>query len=219
MKLKPGDSLPELSLLTDIKDDLPSIINLSNIIDLGNLNGIHKLLRVTAYILRFTKRRRNFGDITSDEIESARKKLWKISEQQLHAREQKTEFLKTKGSLRIFTEDEILRCGGRLTNSDLPYDSKHPIYLPRPSRLAKLLIEEAHDNVYHQKEKATLVEVRANYWIPQYRKLVRSLLKKCYLCKRLDSLSFSLPLSPPLPSIESKCHLHSPMLDLIIWAH
>ena len=98
LKLKPGDSLPELSLLTDIKDDLPSIINLSNIIDLGNFNGIHKLLRVTAYILRFTKRRRNFGDITSDEIESARK-LWIISEQQLHAREQKTEFLKTKGSL------------------------------------------------------------------------------------------------------------------------
>ena len=83
----------------------------------------------------------------------------------------KTEFLKTKGSLRIFTEDEILKCGGRLTNNDLPYDSKHPIYLPRHSRLAKLLIEEAHDNVYHQKEKATLVEVRANYWIPQCRKI------------------------------------------------
>ena len=29
LKLKPGDSLPELSWLTDIKDDLPSIINLS----------------------------------------------------------------------------------------------------------------------------------------------------------------------------------------------
>ena len=73
------------------------------------------------------------------------------------------------------------------------------IYIPRDTKLAELIVAEAHDNVFHQKEKSTLVEVRSNYWIPRGRKLVRRVVKKCHLCKRLEGAPFSLSKAPNLP--------------------
>ena len=93
-----------------------------------------------------------------------------------------------------------MRCKGRLSNAELPYDTKYPIYIPKSSHLAKLIVIEAHDNVFHQKERATLTEVRSNYWIPQCRRLVRNLVPKCQLCLKLESLALSLPPAPSLPS-------------------
>ena len=84
-------------------------------------------------------------------------------------------------------------------NSDLPYDSQYPIFIPNSSRLAQLIVLHAHERVYHKKEKFTLVQIRSEFWIPQCRQLVRSILKKCILCRRLEGIQFAIPPEPPLP--------------------
>ena len=123
-----------------------------------------------------------------------------ISEQQFDAQSRGKDFEKDKANLRIFVDkDRVMQCRGRIENSDLPYDSKFPIYIPRRSRLAELIVLQAHDAVFHQKVRSTLTEIRTTYWIPRGRQLVKNVLIKCRLCKWLDSPAFSLPPSPPLP--------------------
>ena len=175
---------------------------LHELIKLEKFNDLSHLLRVTSYCLRFVSREKTefSEELQSNEIENARK-LWLISEQFRYSQSNKEEFEKTKANLKIYVDEQgVMRCRGRLGNSELPYDTKYPVYVPHQSRLAVLLILEAHENVFHQKERPTLTEVRTNYWIPKCRRLIRSLLPKCWLCNRLESLAFTLPSAPPLPN-------------------
>ena len=173
---------------------------LAQMVDLNRFSDFDKATRVAAYVLRFASHsERETGDLTCEEISNARKMLI-ISEQQLDAQSRGKDFEKDKANLRIFVDDDgVMRCRGRIENSDLPYDSKFPIYIPRRSRLAELIVLQAHDAVFHQKVRSTLTEIRTTYWIPRGRQLVKNVLIKCRLCKWLDSPAFSLPPSPPLP--------------------
>ena len=65
--------------------------------------------------------------------------------------------------------------------------------------LARLLVLDAHEEVFHQKTRPTLTQVRSNYWIPRGRQFVASALKPCTLCQRLDSQPYQLPAPPNLP--------------------
>ena len=173
---------------------------LDEFIDIKKFRCLVKLLCVTSYVVRVVTRtrERETGELSQAELEAARRR-WIIQVQREDAKTK--EFVKTKANLRIYTDDEgIMRCRGRISNSSLPYDTKFPVYIPRRSHFAELIIREAHNNVFHQKERATLTEVRTNYWIPQCRKLVRSILPRCSLCRRLESMAFSIPPAPPLPS-------------------
>ena len=173
--------------------------NLSKLIRLDKSNDIDKLVRITAYVLRFASRQRNEGDLTTQELDNARTQLI-ISEQQLDQFSRGKDFVKDKANLRIFVDDKgLMRCRGRISNSELSYDTKFPIYIPKRSRLATLIVWQAHEAVFHQKERSTLTEIRNTYWIPRGRQLVRSLLHKCTLCNWLDSQAFTLPPAPPLP--------------------
>ena len=173
--------------------------NLSKLIGLEKSNDFDKLARVAAYVLRFTSRQRQEGDLTTEEIDNARTQLI-ISEQQFDKSTRGDDFLKDKANLRIFVDEKgVMRCRGRISNCELSYDIKFPIYIPRRSQLATLIVWQAHDTVFHQKERATLAEIRNTYWIPRGRQLVRSLLYRCNLCNWLDSPAFTLPPAPPLP--------------------
>ena len=169
--------------------------NIGQLIDITKFNDIQKLLRVTAYMLKFAYRNKDFGELNRYEYS---RKLWIINEQKADEM-RNPDFQKIKANLRIYVENGIMRCRGRLSNSYLPYDTKFPIYIPRESHLGKLLITVAHESVFHQKERATLTAIRTNYWIPQGRKLIRNLLPKCYLCRRMETVACSLPPPPPLP--------------------
>ncbi len=189
----------EITMLSDECDTPPSN-KLTQIIDLKRFSDFDKATRTAGYVLRFaTHGERENGDLTCKEISEARKMLI-ISEQKFDVLSRGKDFEKDKANLRIFTdEDGLMRCRGRIENSELPYNTKFPIYIPRRSRLAELIVLKAHDAVFHQKERSTLTEIRTTYWIPRGRQLVRSMLLKCRLCKWLDSAAYTLPPSPPLP--------------------
>ena len=176
---------------------------LHSIIDLGKFNDLAKLLCVTALVLRFISNIKSKtkiqGELQASEMKRAQQ-LWVISEQLRDEKSNPIESKKTKANLRTYLDDGVMRCRGRLGNSELPYDSKYPIYIPKRSRLAILIITEAHENVFHHKERPTMTEVRTNFWIPTCRKLVRSVIPKCKLCIRLESVALTLPPAPSLPA-------------------
>lgn len=103
--------------------------------------------------------------------------------------------------LDLFTDDlGVWRCGGRLTESDLPYSVKYPIILPRDHYFTLLVIKQAHSRVLHNGVKETLTELRAKYWVVKGRSLVKRIISKCVICRRHEGLPYKAPPPPPFPS-------------------
>jgi len=90
----------------------------------------------------------------------------------------------------------ILRCYGRYMNNSLSEDTKNPKLLPRH---AVLLVREVYQRLVHTGVAHTLAQLREEYWIPQGRAQVRSLISKCVICQKYEGSSFQLPNMPPWP--------------------
>lgn len=78
----------------------------------------------------------------------------------------------------------LLRVGGRLQNSQLDPDAKHPFILPRVSPLTSLIISDAHQRTLHGGTQVTLAYIRRSYWILGGRAPVRSYILRCVRCAR-----------------------------------
>ena len=82
-------------------------------------------------------------------------------------------------------EEGLIRVGGRLENSTLPFEVKHPIVLPRSSQVTDLIIDHFHKKVKHQGKGMTMNEIRSNgLWILGFNAAVASYIYKCVQCRR-----------------------------------
>ena len=174
---------------------------LSDIIEITKFSDLNKLLRVTAYVLRFTSKDNtveNSVEILEEELKRARM-MWIASEQRQFALREREKFVKLANGLCFFSEDGLIRCKGRLKFADLPYNTKFPLFVPTDSYLSELLISEAHDKVFHQKVSPTLVQLRSEYWVPKSRCLVTKVVSKCALCNIYDAVPYKQTPLPDLP--------------------
>ena len=64
-------------------------------------------------------------------------------------------------------EDErgVVRCQGRLGNSDLVDSAKYPILLDSNHHFTTLVVWSCHRRVMHGGIKETLAELRSTFWI------------------------------------------------------
>ena len=179
--------------------------SIGQIIDIQRFSSIHKLYRVTAYVLKFIKLLRKqvkSHEITQTELSEA-ERLWIMDAQ--YGLVQNQNFPKWKAQFGLFQdESQVWRCGGRLHHANLPFSSKHPVILSKTSTLAMLIAHSAHQRVQHNGVKETLTEIRAKYWIIGGRSLIRSIIHKCVTCRRFEGRPFIPPPAPPLPSFRVK---------------
>lgn len=80
--------------------------------------------------------------------------------------------------------DGILRMGGRLGNSLLPYEEKHPVVLPADSHFTLLVARSYHCRSLHGGVQLTLTMIRQRYWIPTGRSTVKKVICRCVTCAR-----------------------------------
>ncbi|XP_066926063.1 uncharacterized protein [Clytia hemisphaerica] len=99
----------------------------------------------------------------------------------------------------LFLGGEVYRWKGRLNNAPIPFDAKHPIWLPTNSPLVDLLIKQAHDKVMHNGQRETLNELRSQFQIPRLRQRVRHFIYKCTICKKHGGKAYRYPESYDLP--------------------
>ena len=79
--------------------------------------------------------------------------------------------------LNPFVDNEgILRVGGRLVHSELPFDQKHPILLPSNHHITRLIIREEHVRLKHAGAQTTLYSVRELYWPLDARNIIRRII-------------------------------------------
>ena len=96
--------------------------------------------------------------------------------------------------------DGLMRGRGRLDNSDLAEGARRPILLPKSERLTCLVVEKVHKDNMHSGVSQTLAGVRLKYWIPQGRSLVKTVLKKCSVCRQSEGGPYRMPVMAPLPA-------------------
>ena len=208
MELQVADRLPAMGLL--VTETTPDI-------DCKRYSSMEKLLRVTARVLMFVnnlkKRTKTKGGTGSEpatvsdvELLARAETLWiKIAQKQLP----RDNNLQKQFDL-FLDEDGIWRCGGRLSNADVPFHTKHPILLPRDHHLATLVVRRAHNRVLHNEVKDTLAEVRASYWILKGRAFVKKVIHQCVTCRKFEVRPCLGPVAPTTAGVQAqrRCSLH-----------
>ncbi|GAB0086425.1 hypothetical protein DMENIID0001_004870 [Sergentomyia squamirostris] len=156
---------------------------------------LERILRVLSYVLRFSSRSSPFpiGPPTSNELFQAERVLTRfvqdthlgvvseaIKKGSLHDNKQLAAF----HSLCPFLDDDgIIRVGGRLENAYLPFDTKHPILLPK-GRFATLVASRAHITNSHAGPQALLAIMRQQYWPLGGKYLTKRIVRLCRTCWR-----------------------------------
>ncbi|XP_071878302.1 uncharacterized protein [Bombus fervidus] len=152
-----------------------------------------KLIRVIARCLRWRQKQDRGSPLTTHDLTIAHNRL--ITLLQLCYFSDELHNLQTnrnstvKGKLQrlnpFLDKDGMLRVGGRLSHSTLPFNQKHPIILPK-SFVTSLIIEHEHLINLHSGIQATLYSLRRSYWPIDGRSQVWSTLKKCVRCCRTN---------------------------------
>ena len=175
--------------------------HLEPLIECSRYSTLSKLLRVTKTVFAAANK---FRRDTVEEVSELKFLIRMIQKTELPL---EYEYLVTKKgtipdkvkSLRLFLKEGIIRSSGRIENAELPFETKNPILLPKKHALTTLIIERCHSAVLHGGVGETLCKVREKFWVPQARQIIKTILNRCYVCKRLEGHRFPLPPSPPLP--------------------
>lgn len=84
----------------------------------------------------------------------------------------------------ILDNRNVMRVGGRLDRSEIDYEMKHPVIIPKGSRLAWLLMDFAHRVNHHGGIQVMMQHIRQKYWIPQLRDELKRYTRTCLECVR-----------------------------------
>jgi hypothetical protein len=164
-----------------------SLSTVPTVIDPTKFSKWKRLVRVTAWILRYirnlrlkTKPEDNVDPLTAVELEQA-EELWiKTAQKELHERVKNKEF----NMLSPFTDDKgIIRVGGRVDKAIVTYDSKHPVLLPKNHHISYLITKDVHQ-IPHTGIASTAAKTRRKFWIVGVQKLAKLIKKKCIYCKK-----------------------------------
>ena len=209
MKVKDKRALDKETLSTLVVHGSKN--SLSNVINCKDYNSLDRLLRVTAIVFKFVnllKSRVKLGEpttiaeLTITDIELAQVLWIKELQSEMKGNEK---FESWNRDLNLLAdEDGILRCKGRLSNSNLSYSAKFPILLDAAHHLTTLIVWSCHGRVMHGGVKETLTELRSKFWLVRGRNFVRRLIFKCVICKKQDGRPYKALSSPPLPEFRVK---------------
>lgn len=160
-------------------------------------SNLLKLKRITAIIFRFyfnckNTQSRISGTLTVDEIRNGMYRLCMLIQQESFAEEyrllSKKQQVQNNSSLKLLNpfmdQNQLVRVGGRLSQSSLSFEQKHQILLPQKSHITSLIVIHEHQRHLHSGQQATLSAVRQLYWPVNGKVAVKCIIRKCVKCFR-----------------------------------
>ncbi|XP_063545181.1 uncharacterized protein LOC134753270 [Cydia strobilella] len=173
-------------------------------------SNFSKMQRVVAYMYRFKHNCQNtnkrFGPLRISELKLALISLCKKVQSEIF---NKQFLLLTKGTLTtkdkiiklnpFIDQDNLIRVGGRLSNSNYDYDTKHPILLHASHHITKTLVQHYHKIHLHAGPQLLLSMLRHKFWIISGRNLCRKITHDCLTCLRFSGRTYQ-PIMSPLPA-------------------
>ena len=155
--------------------------------------GLHKAMRICAWISRFIHNSRNSSDknkgpLSTQEM-STQELFWIKRAQRRGAGD--IHFLGDKEQLNLeLNADGVWECR---------IQGEYPVYLPDSALYTAKVVQRAHVTTLHGGVGLTMTKVREKLWVPRLRKLVKRTLKKCWGCKRFRAVPVHSPPQAPLP--------------------
>lgn len=167
------------------------------ILNLKDHSSFNRILRVTAWVLRFVdntrkKDEKRKGSLTAEEIITS-EKYWLATIQKEAFGDDISNLLtqrplSKKSPVYLFNpyidEDGLMRVGGRLHFSQNSESTKHPIVLPGDHPFTSLLIQREHLRLLHSGVRDTLAQLRESYWILRGRQVVKKVVNQCLKCRK-----------------------------------
>ena len=93
-------------------------------------------------------------------------------------------------------QEQILRVGGRIKNSMVPFDVKHPMLIPPMHPVTNVLVQYYHDQNGHQGRELSHANIRMNgFHIVNGKSVIRKIVSQCNMCKRLRGALMSQQMS------------------------
>lgn len=191
-------------------------------------NNFSKIVRILSFIFRFINNSRfpadkKLGNLKGKELIDAEEFL--LKEVQKEAFNEEIKILQRNGDLPsrskiiplspFIDERGLLRVGGRLKNSDIKFESKHPILLPAKHKISELIVEKYHKKYLHLGAQALLYQIRQSYWPINGRNLCRKIVKRCIKCfKECPTINYQKMGDLPRERVNPGFVFHNVGLDL-----
>lgn len=225
--LREFDSLP-LESLPEVKAACPAALHVTENSATSDLltrfSSWTKLIHVIAYIKRFIQNSKPNMSIKGNEtktpylekkvckntqpsfqeLDQATKQVLRLVQQESFQKEisillEKKPLTTSLKRLSPFLDEEgLLRIGGRLSNSSLRYNAKHPILLPKRHFITNMIIDHYHRQYLHCGAHQLQTLLVQKYWILSARSAIRSRIFKCISCYR-SKPTFNPPKMADLP--------------------
>lgn len=187
------DNDTAFSVTTNVEDVTPCPV-------ITRYSSLSKLQHVLAWSLRFAhnarrqKSQRIQGSLSVEELEGALHRAIKlVQEEVFHGHLKALTMgiaLKAVSMARLqpFLDSEgLIRVGGRLKHSNLPFQVKHPILLPKAHHLTNLIIDYYHKVHLHAGASCLVTILRQRFWIVSARSVVRHRIFRCRRCSQLKA--------------------------------
>ena len=186
----PKFNLKTLNELPEAKKIVCLITATSNVNILQRYSSFNKLKRVIAYCMRFKFQKQYKGLLKVEELKNAEMIIVKLIQtvefaDDIHFLKQGKPIHKKSKLITLnpfLDNDDIMRVGGRINNSTLPYSQQHPILLPHSHFVTHLIIEHYHHQNFHSGVQTTLYTLRRKFWLLDGRNQVRKIIRKCVKC-------------------------------------
>ena len=168
------------------------ISRLPEVIPCKKFSDWRKLIRVTAYVIRFVymilgKRRIKENvkgtPLSPQELEDAELYWIKESQRSLHDRLKRGDL---KGLTPFVDKSGVIRVGGRVKDAVVSYDVKHSVLLPREHWISLLIARHFHQQG-HSGVATTVAKIRRKFWIIRCHDVVKSVKFRCVECRRLQA--------------------------------
>lgn len=189
------------------KCTLTLINNQSNWLNtINHKNSWTRLQRIIAFIVRFTNKIRpltnkenKYGSLSVDELENALMIIIKelqqvgfkedLKELRKHGHTSATSDLATLHP--FLDKNGVIRIGGRLEESSLSYDAKHPMLLPYAHPITRMIFTHEHFANAHIGPQSLLCKVRQRFWIVKGKTIARNVVQNCVRCAKSQPRFFT----------------------------
>ena len=174
-------------------------------------SSLAKAYRVLAWVLRFIKRARKkvhaSKDLCPEELLAAKEIFVKTLQISHYHREicllkegQPIPKDSKLAKLNPFCdEDGLLRVRGRIQLSELSFESKHPLILPK-CHGSLLLVRFAHMHNNHAGVQSMITFIREQYEVFGLRQMAKQVKKSCVSCQKVDARACNEVVAP-LPKV------------------